>query len=110
MSEPRPLIMVVDDNPRNLRVMGNTLESSGYEPVVFLNARDALAFLSEERPDLVLLDVMMPEMDGYRLCGEIRNIDPGGDIPIIFLTAKAEPGKGSCFTFTIPRGEIGSSE
>jgi DNA-binding response OmpR family regulator len=87
----KPLIMVVDDNPSNIQVLGSILDKNGYEPSVFLNGMDALDSLNDEFPDLILLDIMMPEMDGFEMCEKLKNDMATRDIPIIFITAKTEP-------------------
>lgn len=87
----KPLILVLDDNPENLKVIGNILAENGYEPNVFLNSQKALTSLMEEQPELILLDIMMPDMDGYQFCRKIKSIDLLCEIPVIFLTAKTEP-------------------
>lgn len=89
-SEEKPVILIVDDNPQNLQVIANTLNKNGYDPAVFLNGEQALEFLQNEKPSLILLDVMMPEMDGYELCRKIKSNNSIKNIPIIFLTAKSK--------------------
>ena len=84
------MVLVVDDNPENLRLLGSVLETQGYATAMALNARDALAFAAGEKPDLILLDIMMPEMDGYETAKQLKNEKTTRDIPIIFLTAKTE--------------------
>jgi DNA-binding response OmpR family regulator len=84
------MVLVVDDNPENLRLLGSVLETQGYATAMALNARDALAFAAGEKPDLILLDIMMPEIDGYETAKQLKNEKTTRDIPIIFLTAKTE--------------------
>jgi DNA-binding response OmpR family regulator len=86
----KPLIVVVDDNPRNIQVLANLLAENNYEPAVFLDGQDALDFIIRERPDLILLDIMMPEMDGYEVCRILKKRSDTKGIPIIFITAKTE--------------------
>ena len=88
--EEKALILVVDDNPQNIQVLGNLLENRGYELAFFLSGFQALEFLKKDKPELILLDVMMPEMDGYEVCKIIKRDESINDIPIIFLTAKTE--------------------
>lgn len=83
-------ILVVDDNPRNLQLISTLLAKSGYKVSAVNSGMKAIKFVREKKPDLILLDVMMPEMNGYETCNQIR-VDPEADeIPIIFLTAKSE--------------------
>lgn len=83
-------ILVVDDNPRNLQLISTLLAKSGYRVSAVNSGIKAIKFVKEKKPDLILLDVMMPEMNGYETCNQIR-LDPEADeIPIIFLTAKSE--------------------
>lgn len=84
------LILVVDDNLENLRLLGSILELKGYKTVMALNAGEAFDFLREGRPELILLDIMMPEMDGFAAAKKIRGTQELKGIPIIFLTARNE--------------------
>ncbi len=86
----KPIILIVDDIIENLQVLGSTLFDSGYEIAIAENAKSALKILDEILPDLILLDIMMPEIDGFQLCKQIKNNDALKDIPIIFLTAKSD--------------------
>jgi len=78
-------ILVVDDEPAQLRLVDQVLTSSGYEVLKAETGQQALRVIFDRKPDLVLLDVMMPGMDGWQTCGRIREIS---DIPIIMLTGK----------------------
>lgn len=80
-------ILLVDDDPRLIRFVRANLESVGYEVIVAGDAGTALQLLDRNIPDLAILDVMLPGMDGFELCQRIRQISV---IPIIMLTAKAE--------------------
>lgn len=84
------LVLLVDDNPQNLQVLGQTLQNDGYEIAMAMSGQEALNFLKDERPQIILLDVMMPEMNGYEVCKELKSIEKLKDIPIIFLTAKID--------------------
>ncbi len=86
----KSLILVLDDDQKNIQVLAGALDEHGYEHALFLSAKKALNFLTIEKPDLILLDVLMPEMDGYDVCREIKNDKANQNIPIIFLTAKTE--------------------
>ena len=89
MDKKSACILIVDDNPRNIQFLGNLLMPHGYELGVAQNGREALIFLEERLPDLILLDVMMPEMDGYQFCSEMKMQLNLSHIPVIFLTAKS---------------------
>lgn len=87
---PKALIFIVEDVPRNLQVLFHILKKGEYRIAAASNGRQALDMIPEARPDLVLLDVMMPEMDGFEVCRQLKKNPAAADIPIIFLTAKAE--------------------
>jgi DNA-binding response OmpR family regulator len=77
-------LLLVDDNPDLLRLLQRRLEVAGYEVVAVGGGRQALLALQRRLPDLALIDILMPEMDGFELAGEIKK---RCDIPIIFLTS-----------------------
>lgn len=83
-------ILVVDDNVKNIEVIANLLSEKGYDIEYALNGPDALQLLDLEDFDLILLDIMMPEMDGFEVCKRIQNDEKKKGIPIIFLTAKTD--------------------
>ena len=85
-----PLVLVVDDNPENLRVVAETLEQAGLGVALALSAEEALLFLKTRLPDCILLDIMMPHMDGLELCEQIKAKPHYALIPVIFLTAREE--------------------
>jgi two-component system sensor histidine kinase/response regulator len=80
-------LLVVDDQPANVQVVGSTLGKLGYEIVPASDGPTALKRLALRLPDLILLDVLMPEMDGYEVCQRIRANPDWSGIPIIFLSA-----------------------
>ncbi len=86
----KPLILIVDDITRNLQVLGTILYGEGFEVALADNGFQALEILANDKPDLILLDIMMPEIDGYEVCRRIVNNPETKEIPVIFLTAKAE--------------------
>ena len=88
-SDP-PLILIVDDNPRNLQVAGNLLQDVGYELIFATDGEEALDCAREEGPELILLDVMMPRMDGYEVCRRLKDSPVTRSIPVLFLTAKTD--------------------
>ena len=83
-----PLVLIVDDQPVNLQLLGGVLQKKNYRLVFATNGEAALNALQKVNPDLILLDVMMPEMDGYEVCQKIKQDTRTQNIPIIFLTAK----------------------
>lgn len=83
-------ILVVDDTPANIQTVTAILKDKGYQLSVATNGRQALAALERSRPDLILLDVMMPELDGFETCRRIKAHEAWREIPIIFLTAKTD--------------------
>src|SRR5215813_2412260 len=83
-------ILVVDDTPANIQTLTAILKEKGYQLSVAINGRQALEVIEKVRPDLVLMDVMMPEMDGYEACRQIKTSPSWQDLPIIFLSAKTD--------------------
>lgn len=81
-------ILIVDDNPKNLQVLGNILKNDEYTIEFALDGKAAIDWLNEDSFDLILLDVMMPNMDGFQACKYIRTVIKDNETPIIFLTAK----------------------
>ena len=84
------LILVVDDVPDNLRIVGDMLEKIGYGVTFAISGKQALERIKTARPDLVLLDLMMPEMDGLQVCQLLKSDANYAQLPIIFLTASHE--------------------
>lgn len=80
-------ILVVDDTELNLKMVGAILGKDGYEVITARNGLEALEVVKTTAPSLAILDVMMPDMDGYTLCTELRKIPATSQIPIIILTA-----------------------
>lgn len=85
-----PLILIVDDNPKNLQVLGNFLQMEKYLVEFAINGESALDWIRRVEFDLILLDIMMPEMDGFELCKIIKNEALNQKTPVIFLTAKID--------------------
>lgn len=90
MDAPRAKILVVDDTKTNIEVLEGIL-SSQYDVFVALDGRKALFLTEKVKPDLILLDVMMPELDGYETLREMKARNILGGTPVIFLTAKSDP-------------------
>lgn len=83
-------ILIVDDNVKNIQVLGTMLSGENYEIEYAQDGKEAIDCINAEEFDLVLMDVMMPVMDGFEACEAIRGIPKHADVPIIFLTAKTD--------------------
>ncbi len=83
-------ILIVDDVTKNIQLVANILQEAGYEIFFALNGQMALELVKNQTLDLILLDIMMPEMDGFEVCRRIKMLPNIKDIPIIFLTAKTD--------------------
>lgn len=83
-------IMVVEDNIDEAKLIKMTLEPEGYEVITAMNGKEAKEKISGVKPDFILLDVMMPEMDGFAFCSWVRSIKDYRDIPVVLLTAVAQ--------------------
>jgi len=85
-----PLVLIVDDVAKNLQVLGTILSKQEYKVAAANNGEQAIKIAKKTLPDLILLDIMMPGIDGLEICARLKK-DPGTkDIPVIFLTAKIE--------------------
>ena len=82
------LILIVDDTPANLQLLGSLLGKEGYRVAAAAGGSQALAIAARSVPDLVLLDIMMPEMDGFEVCANLKADPITAHIPVIFLSAK----------------------
>ncbi|MFN3480571.1 MAG: response regulator, partial [Thermodesulfovibrionales bacterium] len=80
-------ILVVDDDEINLKLLSSILESEGYDVLTATNGPDAITSTTDHLPDLILLDIMMPGMDGYEVCRQLRLKKETDHIPVIFITA-----------------------
>lgn len=83
-------ILLVDDEPDILEIVGYNLSQEGYKILTAQNGREAISKAQKEKPHLIIMDVMMPEMDGIEACEAIRNIPELSEVIITFLTARAE--------------------
>jgi CheY-like chemotaxis protein len=100
MAPPTKRILVCDDDPVILRLLQVNLELEGYEVLLAHHGEKAIEIAVDEHPDLVILDIMMPRMDGYQTCQMIKSQDETRDIPVVFLSAKAQQSdieKGKSF-------------
>ena len=91
MTQPRDgaraRILVVDDEPQNLELMEAILQDAEYEVFSALGGEEALALAHEKRPDLIILDLMMPGLSGFEVCARIKMDPQTGGIPVLFVTA-----------------------
>ncbi len=90
--DARESVLVIDDNLQNREVAEGHLVSAGYSAVLADSGENGLARFQERRPDLILLDVVMPRMDGFETCRRLRALPDGADVPILFLTALGDLG------------------
>ncbi|MEC4989090.1 MAG: adenylate/guanylate cyclase domain-containing protein [Oscillatoria sp. PMC 1068.18] len=87
MLENKPCILLVDDEPSNLLLLEELMLAAGYETVSATSGKEALEVVEKSIPDLILLDIMMPGMDGFEVCSQLRQDSRLQIVPIIFLTA-----------------------
>jgi class 3 adenylate cyclase len=83
-------ILIVDDAPANLQALSAILKEKGHQIIAATNGRQALESVERGRPDLILLDIVMPEMDGFETCRRLKSQAAWREIPVIFLTARTE--------------------
>lgn len=86
----KPIILIVDDVPKNIQVLGTLLGDFNCELAVAMNGQQALDTVGKIKPDLILLDVMMPILNGHETCKQLKSNPETADIPVIFLSAKTE--------------------
>jgi DNA-binding response OmpR family regulator len=83
----RGTVLIVDDTPDNLALLSDALDAHGYMVLVALDGQSALNRIQRRRPDLILLDAMMPGLDGFETCRRIKAEPDSADIPVLFMTA-----------------------
>lgn len=93
MNSPAHRVLVVDDTPANLSLLLDALTEAGHEILVAESGRSALALLEHTTPDLILLDLVMPGMDGVAACRKIKERADCRDVPVLFMTAVEEPAQ-----------------
>lgn len=93
-SRERPLVLVVEDNPHDWEIYGKILWYNGFDVLYAAQGSEGLRLCREHRPDLLLLDVGLPDMTGLDLCAEIRRSARTADIPVIMLSARARQEYG----------------
>ena len=91
--DAQPKILVVDDVPENIRLLEAVLAPHNYKVLTAASGQEALDIVSREAPDLILLDILMPEMDGYEACQRLRHDPKSRVLPIIMITSSAGPEK-----------------
>lgn len=84
-------VLVVDDVSENIQVLGGILYPKGFNISMAQSGREALNIVARKPPDVILLDVMMPEMDGFEVCKQLKSMPESKDIPVIFITANSQP-------------------
>ena len=87
LQEKSPTVLIVDDNSNNVKIIALALQPLNFKLVIATNGKTAIEMVDKTRPDLVLLDVMMPGMDGYETCSIIKSKEENSNLPVIFLTA-----------------------
>ena len=90
MGEPQKKVLVVDDDPDDVKMISMILELEGYDVITAGNGEEALRKVESDDPDLVLLDVMMPELDGFAACAKLKSSPDSKGIPVILLTGVAK--------------------
>ncbi len=90
-SSVKGTVLIVDDKPENLDIVVNYLKESGFKPLVASNGEIAIERTRYTQPDIILLDVMMPGMDGFETCRNLKSDKSTKDIPVIFMTALSDP-------------------
>ncbi|MEO5359941.1 MAG: response regulator [Nitrospirota bacterium] len=90
MSDKKPVILCVDDEPLNLKLLNTILIHKGYEVKMAVDGLQALKLIDEQRVDLVLLDIMLPGMDGFKVCQEIKEDERYKNLPVIMITALSD--------------------
>ena len=90
MPAPSKQVLICDDDPVILRLLQVNLELEGYDVLMAGHGEEAVALATREHPDLVILDIMMPKLDGYQTCERLKADDSTNGIPVVFLSAKAQ--------------------
>ncbi|OQX19134.1 MAG: hypothetical protein BWK80_37270 [Desulfobacteraceae bacterium IS3] len=83
----RPSVLIVDDNPKNLQILADMLRNRNYRVAIAKDGFSALKFAFKMTPDLILLDIMMPQMDGFEVCRRLKSHHATKEIPVIFISA-----------------------
>ena len=87
MSEKKAKILIIDDQPSEVKMVKIALEQANYEVCYAYNGKEGLEKAIQEKPDLIVLDIMMPEKDGFITCGELKKKPETSSVPVIILTS-----------------------
>lgn len=87
MAEKKAKILIIDDQPSEVKMVKMALEQANYEVCYAYNGKEGLAKANREKPDLIILDIMMPEKDGFITCGELKKSAETSSVPVIILTS-----------------------
>ena len=90
MADTSKSVLICDDDPVILRLLQVNLELEGYDVLLAHDGQEAVEVATEHHPGLVILDIMMPRMDGYQACQALKQAPGTSDIPVVFLSAKAQ--------------------
>ncbi len=82
----KPSVLVVDDHPEQLKALFKKLQHSGYGLLTAQNGKEALELVALAQPDIILLDIKLPDMDGFEICRHLKQMDKARDVPVIFTT------------------------
>ena len=88
---PVPKVLVVDDSWTDLTLIATPLRESGYDVITAVDGEEALEKVLQERPQCVLLDVILPKQNGFQLCRKLKTMEQSRDIPIILISGKNTP-------------------
>jgi len=88
--EPQKRVLIVDDEAYVIRSLGFVLQRAGYAVLEARDGQQALEVIHRERPDLVILDIMLPGVDGYEVCRQVKSSEEFCSIPVVMLTAKGQ--------------------
>jgi DNA-binding response OmpR family regulator len=91
-----PKILIVEDEPHMVKIVQDRLAAKGYEIAVARDGEEALAQVKLERPDLILLDILMPKLDGFEVCKRLKADEKTRRIPVMILTAKTGLADENC--------------
>ncbi len=90
MSEMGPRILVVEDDADEAQLLRMILEPEGYEVIIASNGREGLQRAEQDDPDLIILDIMMPELDGFSMCSKLRELPRHSATPVVLLTGVSQ--------------------